>query len=137
MLDLLLQAQPVNAMSDVTFTLGDLITMGGGAVATISAFIKLQYDQKSEAKATVVRFATMEKDHEKEVSGLDEKILHIQNGKRALKKDLIIMIEKEAEITKNRIDKTQERIEEDKRQNQIEFKEINKVLNQILGYVKK
>ena len=136
MLELLQIAQPVNAMNDVSFTLGDLITIGGGAIVTISTFIKLQYDQKSEAKATVVRFVTSEKEHKMTISGLEEKIIHINNGKRAMKKDLIGMIDKEAEVTKNRIDSTQHDMKEHQKANQAEFKEINGKLNEIIGYVK-
>ncbi len=132
MLDLLLQV-PVSAMNDVTFTFGDLITIGGGAIATLTAFLKLQYDQRSEAKATIVRFETIEKESEKEVNDLKDNILHVQNGKRALKKDLEATIEKQSELVKNRIDKTQERMEKNKEENQAEFKEINKQLNTIIG----
>lgn len=132
-LDLLQVTQPINAMNDVTFTLGNLITIGGGFLVTVISFIKLQYDQKSDAKATVVRFETLEKENTKEVEDLNNKILHVQNGKRAIKKDLIGMIEKEADVTKNRIDKTQERMEKDKAENQAEFKEINAKLNKIVG----
>lgn len=132
MLDLLLQV-PVSAMNDVTFTFGDLITIGGGAIATLTAFLKLQYDQRSEAKATIVRFETIEKESEKEVNDLKDNILHVQNGKRAMKKDLIGMIEKETGVLNKRVDKTNERAEEDKKENQAEFKEINGKLNKILG----
>ncbi len=132
MLDLLLQV-PVSAMNDVTFTFGDLITIGGGAIATLTAFLKLQYDQRSEAKATIVRFETIEKESKKEVNDLKDNILHVQNGKRALKKDLEATIEKQSELVKNRIDKTQERMEKNKEENQAEFKEINKQLNTIIG----
>jgi len=134
MIDLLLQAAiPVNAMSDFTFTLGNLITIGGGAITTLTAFLKLQYDQKAEKEATRVRFETIEKEHQKEVSKLEDNILHITNGKRAMKKEIMTMMEKESEMVKARIDKTQERMEENKKENQAEFKEINGKLNQILG----
>lgn len=123
----------VNAMNDVTFTFGDLITIGCGLIMTVSVFLKLQFDQKADSKATVVRFETMEKEHEKEVSDLKDNILHVQNGKRALKKDLIGMIEKETGVLNRRVDKTNERAEEDKKENQAEFKEINGKLNKILG----
>jgi len=111
---------------DLNFTLGNLITILVIIVPAIIGYANL----KSESKT-----------NRKDLNSLEDKqkedLLHVQNGKRAIKKDLIVMIEKEAQMVKNRIDKTQERIEDDKKQNQIEFKEINKVLNQILGYVKK
>ena len=79
----------------------------------------------------------MEREQLKEVEISKENLLHVTNGKRALKKDLIILIEKNAEISNARIDKANERMDEDRKLNQVEFKEINKTLNQILGYVKK
>lgn len=127
----------INAMNDVSFTLGDVITIGGGAIVTITTFVKLQFDLKAMSEATIVRFETMQKEQTKEVDNLKENLIHITNGKRTMKKEIIELIEKNAEISNNRIDKANSRMEEDKRQNQIEFKEINKVLNQILGYVKK
>ena len=123
----------ISTVNDVTFTLGNLITIGGGIIATLSAFFKLQYDQKGETKATIVRFETLEKELEKQCLISDEKILHVTNGKRAMKKDLVGMIEKEAETTKARIDKTQERLERSDIKNQAEFKEINGSLNKIIG----
>jgi len=136
-MDLLQIAQPINAINDVTFTLGDLITIGGGAIVTITTFVKLQYDQKSEAKATLVRFDTMEKEQRKENDTLKENLLHVTNGKRTMKKEIIGLIEKNADISNVRIDKANQRMDEDRKQNQVEFKEINEKLNQILGYFKK
>jgi len=133
MLELLQVTQQINAIEGISFTLGNLITIGGGLVITISSFLKLQYDQKAEAKATIVRFETVEKEYEKEISAISDNILHVQNGKRALKKDLEAQIDKQAEIVKNRIDKTQDRMEKNKAENQAEFKEINKQLNTIIG----
>jgi len=127
------QLLQINGMTDLTFTLANIITIGAGVIATMTAFLKLQYDQRAESKATVVRFETTEKANDKEIEELNNKILHVTNGKRALKKDLIGMIEKEAEVTKARIDKTQERMEVDKKENQAEFKEINGSLNKIIG----
>lgn len=127
------QLLQINGMTDLTFTLANIITIGAGVIATMTAFLKLQYDQRAESKATVVRFETTEKANDKEIEELNNKILHVTNGKRALKKDLIGMIEKEAEVTKVRIDKTQERMEVDKKENQAEFKEINGSLNKIIG----
>ena len=121
----LLQVQPVSGM-DLSFNLGDLITLGLIIIPAIIGYTKLQGKTKN---------------NEDSISSLLEKhkedILHITNGKRAIKKDLIGMIEKEAEITKNRIDKTQERMEKLNDSNQIEFKSINEKLNRILGLLEK
>ena len=135
MLSTLLQVTPnINGMSDVTFTLGNLITIGGGALATATAFFKLQYDQKSETKATIVRFATMEKDHSKEVEKLNGLFLQSQKAKRDMKAELLLKIEKESEISMKRIDKTQSEMKEYSNKSDAEFKEINSKLDQIIGF---
>jgi len=121
----LLQIAPSNGM-DIMFNLGDLITLGVIIVPAIIGYTRLQGKTKN---------------NEDSISSLLEKqkddILHITNGKRAIKKDLIQMIEKESEVTKNRIDKTQERMEKLNDANQIEFKSINEKLNRILGLLEK
>jgi len=121
----LLQIVPSNGM-DIMFNLGDLITLGVIIVPAIIGYTRLQGKTKN---------------NEDSISSLLEKqkddVLHITNGKRAIKKDLIQMIEKESEVTKNRIDKTQERMEKLNDANQIEFKSINEKLNRILGLLEK
>lgn len=121
----LLQIAPSNGM-DIMFNLGDLITLGVIIVPAIIGYTRLQGKTKN---------------NEDSISSLLEKqkddVLHITNGKRAIKKDLIQMIEKESEVTKNRIDKTQERMEKLNDANQIEFKSINEKLNRILGLLEK
>jgi len=111
---------------DLTFNLGDLITLGLIIVPAIIGYTRLQSKTKN---------------NEDSISSLSEKqkedLLHITNGKRAIKKDLISMIEKESEITNNRIDKTQDRVEKLNDANQIEFKSINEKLNRILGLLEK
>lgn len=122
---------------DITFSLANLITIGGGIIATLTAFLKLQYDQKAETKATIVRFETMEREHEKEVESLKSLITHNKNGKHAMKKELTALIEKEALVTKNRIDSTQKEMKENQAKTDAEFKEINGKLSEIIGYVKR
>jgi alpha-mannosidase len=121
----LLQIAPSNGM-DIMFNLGDLITLGVIIVPAIIGYTRLQGKTKN---------------NEDSISSLLDKqkddVLHITNGKRAIKKDLIQMIEKESEVTKNRIDKTQERMEKLNDANQIEFKSINEKLNRILGLLEK
>jgi alpha-mannosidase len=121
----LLQIAPSNGM-DIMFNLGDLITLGVIIVPAIIGYTRLQGKTKN---------------NEDSISSLLEKqkddVLHITKGKRAIKKDLIQMIEKESEVTKNRIDKTQERMEKLNDANQIEFKSINEKLNRILGLLEK
>ncbi len=128
--DLLLQAQ-LNAMNDVTFTLGNLITIGGGFVVTLSTFLKLQYDQKAEAKATVVRFETMEKENNKEIEKLNDTIVHVQNGKRAMKKELLEIVKEKDEMTRARIDKTQNEMKAYSEKTDQEFKEINSSISKV------
>jgi len=111
---------------DLTFNLGDLITLGLIIVPAIIGYTRLQSKTKNNEDSIL---ALSEKQK--------EDLLHITNGKRAGKKDLIIMIEKESEMTNNRIDKTQDRVEKLNDANQIEFKSINEKLNRILGLLEK
>lgn len=131
MLGILLQvAEPINGMNDVVFGMRDVITIGGGILATATAYLTLKFSLSAKEKADETRFQNVEKKQE-------EDKLHIQNSKRAMKKDLISMIEKEALVTKNRIDSTQFDMKENQKSNNIEFKELNEKLNVIIGYVKK
>lgn len=121
----LLQIAPSNGM-DIMFNLGDLITLGVIIVPAIIGYTRLQGKTKNN-EDSILSLLEKQKDD----------VLHITNGKRAIKKDLIQMIEKESEVTKNRIDKTQERMEKLNDANQIEFKSINEKLNRILGLLEK
>lgn len=121
----LLQIAPSNGM-DIMFNLGDLITLGLIIVPAIIGYTRLQGKTKNN-EDSILSLLEKQKDD----------VLHITNGKRAIKKDLIQMIEKESEVTKNRIDKTQERMEKLNDANQIEFKSINEKLNRILGLLEK
>lgn len=111
---------------DLTFNLGDLITLGLIIVPAIIGYTRLQSKTKNN-EDSILSLSEKQK----------EDLLHITNGKRAGKKDLIIMIEKESEMTNNRIDKTQDRVEKLNDANQIEFKSINEKLNRILGLLEK
>jgi hypothetical protein len=139
MLGLLLQ---VNGLEDVVFSLGNIITIGGGAVATLTAFLKLQYNQKAEEKATAVRFETIEKEYRKEINTVEKEyrkevetinnsIVHVQNGKRALRKELLEIIKEKDEMTRARIDKTQSEMKAYSEKTDQEFKEINSSISNV------
>jgi len=133
--------ETVNGMTDVVFGVKDLITIGGGVVATVTAYLTLKLNMSAKEKADEKRFSDIEHNHTKEISELKqehkEQVMSLNHGKNAIKKELEIKIDKLEEMTKSRIDKTQERMEKLHSDNQLEFKEINAKLNQILGFVKK
>jgi hypothetical protein len=134
MIDTLLQiTAPINAINDVTFNFGDLITIGGGAVATLTAFIKLQYDQRSEAKATVVRFETIEKDNNKEIDSLKELLIEVKVKKNAMRAETTELIEKKDVITHKRIDAVRDDLKEYTNKTDLEFKELNNGVSEIKG----
>lgn len=111
---------------DLQFTLGDLFVLGGVLIPAIIGYTRLQ-GKSSNNEDALKTLAEKQKDD----------ILHMTNGKRAIKKDLIGMIDKEAEIAKNRIDKTQERMEKlNEKQSEVNTS-INEKLNKILGWVEK
>ncbi len=132
MLDLLLQV-PVSAMNDVTFTFGDLITIGGGTVATLTTFLKLQYDQRAEAKATIVRFETLEKELSKELDTIKEVLMETKVKKNAMRAELNEVIEKKDAITHKRIDAVRDDLKDYSNKTDIEFKELNNGVSEIKG----
>ena len=131
--NLLLQLLQVSAMNDVTFTFGDLITIGGGAIATLTAFLKLQYDQRSESKATIVRFETMEKEMKQQFSALTESLIDAKTKKNAIRAELNESIEKKDETTHKRIDAVRNDLKEYINKTDMEFKELNSGVSEIKG----
>lgn len=121
----------------ISFTVEHIITIVGGVVATLTAFLTLKLSFNAFKEATGVRFDVIETNYKNEVKRLtreyDEKLLNVKHGKNAIKKELSDKIDKLEEVTKLRIDKTQERMEKFQTQNQNEFKSINETLNKIVG----
>lgn len=121
---ILLQAA-TNGM-DLVFDLGDLIVLGGILIPAIIGYTKLQANGKATADG---------------LKSLDDKqkddVMHIQNGKRAIKKDLMVIIKENMELVNKRIDKTQERQEKLHSETQGELKGMNEKLNRILGLLEK
>jgi TolA-binding protein len=137
LLDTLTTTNAVNGMNEIVFGLKDLITIGGGIVATVTAYLTLKFGFNAYKEASEKRFKDIEtrnkEEKERLVKEYDEKIMNIKHGKNAVKKELDAKIDKLEEMTKLRIDKTQERLESFQRDNQQEFKQINEGLNKILG----
>jgi|TARA_Y100000310_G_scaffold167497_1_gene167272 hypothetical protein len=111
---------------DLNFDLGDLIVLGGILVPAIVGYTRLQ----NQAKVTSDNLKTLE-------DKVKDDVMHIQNGKRAIKKDLLLTIDKNHELVNKRIDKTQEKMEAFQSKNDAEFKAINEKLNRILGLLEK
>ncbi len=114
-----------HAMEQV-FTLKDVIYLGAFLISAVIGYTKLQSSTGANAKA----IREMKSKH-------TDDILHIQNGKRAIKSELIIMIKEYNDITNKRIDKTQEKVEKMQSKSDAEFKEVNEKLNRILGLLEK
>jgi len=111
---------------DLNFDLGDLIVLGGILIPAIVGYTRLQGKTKAN-EDTISSLKQQQK----------EDVLHITNGKKTIKKELIIMIKEGDDVAKNRIDKTQERMEKlNEKQNDVNTS-INEKLNRILGYLEK
>lgn len=122
--------QAVNGMTDVVFGIKDLITIGGGIVATVTAYLTLKFTLNAFQEATNKEFKEMKKNY-------DEKLLNIKHGKNAIKRELTDKVDSLEVVMNKRVDKTQERMEGFQKENQVEFKDINGKLNQIIGLLEK
>jgi len=111
---------------DLNFNLGDVMVLGGILIPAIIGYTKLQ----TQSKTTSDGLKSLE-------DKVKDDVLHIQNGKRAIKKDLISMIKENTDAINKRIDKTQERQEKIYSETQSELKGVNEKLNRILGLLEK
>jgi len=111
---------------DLNFNLGDVMVLGGILIPAIIGYTKLQ----TQSKTTSDGLKSLE-------DKVKDDVLHIQNGKRAIKKDLISMIKENTDAINKRIDKTQERCEKIYSETQSELKGVNEKLNRILGLLEK
>jgi predicted nucleic acid-binding Zn-ribbon protein len=120
---MLLQAT-VDGMSGMTFTLKDVIYILG-LVLPIAGML---FKQNANNKAS-----------NREIESLKEDSLNSKNGRRAIKKELTIFIEKDSDVLHKRIDKTQEDFKEYRGKTDEEFKSINEKLatiNSGIGEIK-
>ena len=111
--DLLLQAQ-INGMNDVVFGIKDLITIGGGIVATVTAYLTLKFNFNAHKEA-----------QEKENVRLKEEMISVKSTKKAFKADVLERIKEVDEHNRARIDKTQMEMSNYKNKTDEEFKQIN------------
>jgi len=120
MLDLLQISQPINGMNDVVFGVKDLVTIGGGVVATVTAYLTLKFELKAHIET-----------YGNQIKSLKEDLMNAKNGRRAIEKNSIELLkEKDATIQK-RIDKTQDKLEKEIEKNAEEFKQINSSISGI------
>jgi len=117
--DLLLQAQ-VNGMSEIVFGGKDLITIGGGIVATVTAYLTLKFNFNAHKDAT-----------EKENDRLKEEMRTIKSTKKALKMEVFEKIKEVDEHNRARIDKTQVEMRQYKDKTEEEFKVINNNISKV------
>jgi len=118
MSDLLIQAQTVNGMNDVVFTTGNMITILGGVIATVTTFVTLKVQAAAKEKADEKRFTDLE-------TNLKEEVLSIKHGKTAMKKEMKEQIKEVDEHNRARIDKTQKEMRNYRDKTDEEFKQIN------------
>jgi hypothetical protein len=127
-MSILLQAatqMDVHAMDQV-FTLKDVIYIVTLLAGAIFGYTKLQSSTGSNSKS----IAELKRLHA-------DDILHIQNGKRAIKKDLLVQIEKNNEISNKRIDKIQGEMKEMNTKSELQYNNLNEKLSRVLGYLEK
>lgn len=134
MLGILLQMaqQPINGM-DVVFGIKDVITIGGGIIATVTAYLTLKFEFKAFKESVVVDLANLNKEIDKDISTIQEEIMNAKRGRHAIKKELTDLIKEKEETAMKRIDKTQEEMKEYVKTTNAEFKEINSKLDKIIG----
>jgi len=107
----------VNGM-DLVFGLKDVITIGGGIIATLTAFFTLKFGQKA---------------NEKEMETLKDDIAAEKLTRHSMKKEIVNDSKERELVIHHRIDKTQEDFKIDREKTQEEFKAINHNLSKILG----
>ena len=135
MLSILLQVtqQPINGMTDVVFGVKDIFTIGGGIIATVTAYLTLKFELKAFKEATLKKLDDVDKTHDKELNFLKEELMNAKRGRNAIKRELLDDIKEKNETAMKRIDKTQLEMKEYVNTSNAEFKEINSKLDRILG----
>jgi septal ring factor EnvC (AmiA/AmiB activator) len=113
MLELLQVQQPINAMTDVSLNVKDVVMLIGGIVSLLSVFFALKYGLKAT---------------DKEISTVKEEIMNNKRGRHAMKAELMDAIKEKDEMTRARIDKTQSEMKAYSEKTDQEFKEINSTI---------
>jgi septal ring factor EnvC (AmiA/AmiB activator) len=105
--------QPINAMTDVSLNVKDVVMLIGGIVSLLSVFFALKYGLKAT---------------DKEISTVKEEIMNNKRGRHAMKAELMDAIKEKDEMTRARIDKTQSEMKAYSEKTDQEFKEINSTI---------
>jgi len=108
----------IQGMSDVIFGVKDLITIGGGVIATVTAYLTLKFEFKAHKEA-----------YEKEIVLLREELLNARNGRRAIEKKSAMDLKEKDDLIQRRIDKTQDKLEKEIEKNTQEFNKINETIS--------
>ena len=117
----------VDGMSGMTFTLKDVIYICVLLGGFISGYVTLKGSVKTVASDQKTNKLSVDKD----LKALTEENLNNKNGRRGLKKELTLALEKDSEVLHKRIDKTQEDFKDFRSKTDEEFKSINNKLNTI------
>jgi len=128
--EILLQST-VNGMSDVTFTLGNLVTIVGGIVATVTTFVTLKVNLSAKQKADEKRFKDLELLQDNAMKDVKEKLIEATTKKNAMRAEIDIKMEKHDEITHKRIDAVRDDLKDYRTTSDAEFKEINKTMSEV------
>lgn len=104
----------VNAM-DTTFTLKDVFYIGGLLVVILSAWFKLNNDKEkiestmqNEHKLIYKEIAILDTKHTDLEKKQQEEFMSATNGRRAIKKELLDKIDKDVQVTHQRIDRVRD-----------------------------
>lgn len=89
---------------EFTLNIGDLIT-GGTLLISIAAFI---FKIKSDKEKNETAIKQLETAHDKDVEDLKERLMNVQHGKKAMKKELNAAMEKMEGVMHGRIDRVRD-----------------------------
>jgi hypothetical protein len=99
---------------DLVFGIKDIITIGGGIIATLTAFFTLKFGQKS---------------NEKEMETLKSDIAAEKLTRHSMKKEVVNDSKERELVIHNRIDKTQDDFKNENEKNSKEFSKINDTIS--------
>lgn len=121
----------VQGMTDVVFGFKDLITIGGGLIATGGTILTLKLNAKATEKANEKRFKDIEERAAEDKTKFHEELMNATNGRRAIEKKASMDLKEKDMLIQKRIDKTQDKLDKEIEKNAEEFKQINSAISGI------
>ena len=142
-------ANAVNGFTEVNFTLGNVITIVMGAIATITGFGAVKYGLNQFKAVTTQKLETIETTHEKDLKTLkeeyekdiklmqenfdreyrnvQERFIDSQREKRKIREEL----KKEIDICHKRTDAVNLKLDNHQKEFQVEIKKVDRELGEI------